>query len=79
VGTQVNVCLDKLLINYIRTSSESDAGLYKIYWPTGLRYSAHTGGFLASRLLTHLMTVLVGKRDSAYTYLILYLVTVLSL
>lgn len=29
---------------FIRTWSERGAGLHKIYWRTGPRYSAHTGG-----------------------------------
>jgi len=32
------------MYTFIRTSDEKDAGLYKVYWRTGSRVSAHAGG-----------------------------------
>ena len=58
---------------FTRTSSKADAGAYKIYWPTGSRFSAHNGGsdlkFVDTMRVKTLLLLSwpVAKRDSAYS------------
>jgi len=42
-GRELNLHLHELQYKFIRTSSEMDAGLYKIYSRIWSKFSAHTG------------------------------------
>jgi hypothetical protein len=59
---------------YIRTSSEADAGLCKIYWRIGSMFSSHTGisdlkvvDTSRVKAVLLLLWLSVAKRDSVYS------------